>query len=113
VTESRLSLRTAAPLKRPAFFASFTVPVITDPAGMTILPPMLIGVAIDPVNAVPTWLLLDPSASPVRIVRTVPSETITGFGGGGGGRGVRSAAGCTSPGAGVVDAPISSDSTET
>jgi len=64
-----------------------------DPAGMTILPAKLIGVETEPVKAVPTELVLDPSGSVVRIVTTGPAGTTTGLGGGGGGVGILSAAG--------------------
>src|SRR3954468_3769123 len=87
VTDSSASLKTAAPLKRPAFLASFTIPVTSDPAGMTTAPSTVMAVKTEPVNTPPVWLVLLPKARFVRIVTLVPAGTTSGLGGGGGGAG--------------------------
>src|SRR3954464_896405 len=85
VTDSSASLKMAAPLKPPAFLASFTIPVTSDPAGMTTSPPTLMAVKMDPVNTPPVWLVLLPKAWFVRMVTLVPAGTTSGLGGGSGG----------------------------
>src|SRR5262252_5693911 len=102
VTESIASASSAPPLNLPAFLAWVTVPVIGDPVGITILASIVIGVATEPVNAVPTWLVFDPRAWPVRIVNIVPAGTPIGGGGGGGATGVRAAASVTGETAGAA-----------
>src|SRR5438034_11637052 len=79
VTESRASLRTAPPLKRPRGTAWTTLPEASAPLGTTTFPSTSTGVATLALNWSPELLSLDPTALARRTVMTVPAGTVTSF----------------------------------
>src|SRR5437763_7095316 len=79
VTESRASLRTAPPLKRPRGTAWTTLPEASAPLGTATLPSTSIGVATLALNWSPELLSLEPTAFARRTVMTVPAGTVISF----------------------------------
>src|SRR5438552_16602096 len=77
MTESRASLRTAPPLKRPRGAACTTLPEASAPFGTATLPSTSIGVATLAVNWSPELLSFDPTVLARRTVMTVPAGTVT------------------------------------
>src|SRR6266576_1598044 len=79
VTESRASLRTAPPLKRPRGTAWTTLPEASAPLGNTTFSSTSTGVATLAWNWSPELLSLEPTAFARRTVMTVPAGTVTSF----------------------------------
>src|SRR6266849_4333174 len=79
VTESRASLRTAPPLKRPRGTAWTTLPEASAPLGTTTFPSASTGVATLALNWSPELLSLEPTALARRTVMTVPAGRVISF----------------------------------
>jgi len=93
VTEVSAMSSEAPSLKRPALWASVTVPLTLDPAGATVLPCTTMGSVSVASSGSPGLLVFELSSCCVRTVNTVPAGMTTGLGGGGGGDGGGSGAG--------------------
>jgi len=83
VIEVNFNCSDAPPLKRPSGLASTTVPEAEAPAGIAVLPSTETALAKVAEKVCPGELILEPTASPRRTVRTVPAGTTKGFGGSG------------------------------
>lgn len=70
---------TAPPLKRPAAFASFTVPVARAPFGITTLPSISTGSCTVALKACPGVLVFEPTVSSKTTLISVSAGTTTGL----------------------------------
>src|ERR1051326_4366084 len=80
---ARVNSSDAPPLKRPAAFASFTIPVACAPLGIAVFPSTSTGALTVAEKFCPGVLVFEPIASSNTTAITVSAGTTIGFGRGG------------------------------